>query len=234
MRFLTLAEAAAFIRGKRVAVVGSAPSVLDNREGFVDSHEVVVRVNNYKPGRQQGVRCDVFYSFHGGSIRKSAADLKADGVYLCMCKCPNAKPIESPWHERQGKQGGVDFRYIYEMRKNWWFCDTYVPTVARFLETFHLLKQHVPSTGFAAILDVLACEPLSVYLTGFDFFASRIHNVDEHWRPGDPADPIGHRPQLEAEWLAANCGRHPLTFDPRLGDLMNEPRRRAAFARSAM
>lgn len=222
MRLVTLAQAADRIRGKTVAIVGSAPSVLDNSPGLVDSHEVVVRVNNYKLGDAQGRRTDVFYSFFGSSIRKTAEELQHDGVQLCMCKCPDAKPIECEWHERNGKLLGIDFRYIYEARVAWWFCDTYVPSVERFLESFNLLERHVPSTGFAAILDVLACEPKSVYLTGFDFFSSGIHNVDEKWRPGDSADPIGHRPDLELGWLCGNADRHPITLDARLLALASE------------
>ena len=224
MRFLNLAQAAEYLRGKSIALVGSAPSVLDNDEGFIDSHDVVVRVNNYKLGRQQGKRCDVHYSFYGGSIRKTSEELRADGVTLCMCKCPNARPIQSEWHEHNGKQRGIDFRYIYELRRDWWFCDTYVPTVAHFMESFRLLNEHIPSTGFSAIIDALACGPRTVYLTGFDFFSSGIHNVDEPWRHGDPADPIGHRPKLEEAWLWRACRdqRYPIKLDRRLRELMVE------------
>ena len=224
MRFLTFEETADRLRGKRVAVVGSAPSVIDNAEGFVDGHDVVVRVNNYKLGRRQGERCDVHYSFYGSSIRKTAAELKADGAWLCMCKCPDAKPIECEWHERNGKLLGIDFRYIYKARADWWFCDTFVPSIEHFRASFNLLGQHVPSTGFAAILDVLACRPRAMYLTGFDFFSSGLHNVDEAWRPGDPADPIGHRPDLELGWLCEHSGLHPISVDERLQQLMAERR----------
>lgn len=219
-RFIDFAEAAAQIRGKNVAVVGSAPSVLDNARGFVDSHEVVVRANNYKTSEAAGFRCDVFYSFFGSSIRKTADELRHDGVRLCWCKCPNAKPLKSEWHERNNKPLGVDFRYVYEARQDWWFCDTFVPSVEHFLRSFEMLRKHIPTTGFAAILDVLACEPRSVYLTGFDFFASGMHNVDEKWRPGDPEDPIGHRPELEAAWLARNGGSFPVLLDTKLTEVL--------------
>ena len=222
MNIVTRSEAAEYVRGKAVAVVGSAPSVLDNVAGYIDSHQVVVRVNNYKRGFGAGLRCDVHYSFYGNSMRKKAEHLRDDGVRLCWNKCPAAKPIESPWHEANNKQNGIDFRYIYELRKDWWFCDTYVPTVERFMETFNLLGGHIPSTGFAAILDVLACEPARVDLTGFDFFTSGMHNVDEIWRPGDPADPIGHRPELERAWLAGNADKYPLTFDGKLKSLLRK------------
>jgi hypothetical protein len=210
MRFVTFDQAGARMKGKTVAIVGSAPSCLDNVPGFVDAHDVVVRVNNYKLGAGPGYRCDVHYSFYGSSIRNEVDNLKRDGVKLCMCKCPDAKPIECEWHERNGKQLGIDFRYIYQARAGWWFCDTFVPSIDHFLKGFQLLGKHIPSTGFAAILDVLACGPKSVYLTGFDFFASGVHNVDEKWRPGDPEDPIGHRPDLEAAWLAANASAFQL------------------------
>ncbi len=216
MRFVDFEEVAARLRGKSVVVVGSAPSCTDHPSGFIDSHDVVVRVNGYKLGDGQGRRTDVHYSFYGSSIDKASHELSGDGVTLCICKCPDSKPLASDWHERHGKQNGIDFRYIYKARANWWFCDTFIPDDDRFLEKVGLLQGHIPTTGFSAILDVLACEPASVYLTGFDFFRSLIHNVNEPWRPGNPNDPIGHRPQLEADWLAQNAASYPLIFDKKL------------------
>lgn len=224
MRFVPFSEVAARLRGKRVAVVGSAPCVLDNAPGFIDGHDLVIRANNYKTSEAAGFRCDVHYSFYGSSIKKAAGELKRDGVTLCMCKCPNAKPIESPWHVKMNKPMGVDFRYIYEKRATWWFTDTFVPDVPHFLRTFELLDGHIPTTGFAAILDVLACEPVSLYLTGFDGFTSGLHNVNEKWRPGDPTDPIGHRPELELAWIAANLENYPLSADAKLTGLIRAHR----------
>jgi len=216
MRFVEFADVVEFLHGKSVAVIGSGPGCLDNARGVVDGHDVVVRVNNYKTGKLQGKRTDIHYSFYGNSVNKSARDLAADGVKLCMCKCPNSKPLESEWHERNGKQNGIDFRYIYRSRARFWFCDTFVPDDARFLGKVNLLGGYIPTTGFAAILDVLDCHPASVYLTGFDMFASNLHNVDEPWKPGNPADPIGHRPDLEAGWLKENMGTLHITVDRRL------------------
>ena len=224
MPFVTYEHAAGYFRGKSVALVGSAPSVLGNDPGLVDSYDVVCRVNNYKLGTPQGERTDVHYSFYGTSIRNTRADLIRDGVKLCWCKCPNAKPIESAWHERNGKQAGIDFRYIYRNRARWWFCDTYVPDAASFLAKFELLDGHIPTTGFAAILDLLSCAPQHLYLTGFDFFTSGLHNVNERWRDGDPRDPIGHRPGVEAQWLANNALLYPVSFDPELLKIMRERR----------
>ncbi len=201
MLFSDPARVRPYFEGRRVAIVGSGPGCTDNEPGLVDGHDVVVRVNNYKVGPEQGFRCDVFYSFFGGSITKPAAALQADGVTLCLAKCPDAKFMESDWHRRNNKPHGVDFRYIYRDRAGWWFCPTYVPTVEEFRETFHMLGGHIPSTGFSAVLEVLRHDPAEVYLTGFDFFASRVHNVNEPWRPGNPEDPIGHAPERERDYV---------------------------------
>jgi len=215
-------------RGKRVAIVCSGPSCLNHDAGFIDSHDVVVRVNNFLTGPRQGRRADVFYSYFGGAIRRTVAELKQAGVALCVSKVPNAKPIDSEWHEKRGKTKAVDFRYIYRARQHWWFCPTFVPSPEHFLRSFHLLGGRVPTTGFAAILDVLECAPASVYLTGFDGFTSGIHNVNEKWRRGNPDDPIGHRPDLELDWLAGPGQAHPLRCDPALQRIIDNRRKVAA------
>lgn len=217
VRFVDEADVRKVFAGKRVAIVGSGPGLLANRPGFVDAHDVVVRVNNYKTlNDRTGRRTDVFYSFFGVSIKKKPEELIADGVRLCMCKCPDGKFIESEWHRKSGRMNGVDFSGIYAARNGWWFCDTYIPSVEHFLANFNLLGRHVPTTGFSAILDVLSMEPKSVYLTGFDFFESKVHNLNEPWRRKNPDDPIGHVPEVERRWLAHNLSRYPIEMDDTL------------------
>lgn len=233
MGFCDRSTVRALLQGKRIALVGSGPGSLANPAGFVDSHDVVIRVNNYKLARGTGQRTDVFYSFFGTSIRKRREDLQRDGVKLCMAKCPDAKFMDSPWHERHRKSNGVDFRYIYQNREDWWFCPVYVPTLQEFLAHFNLLGRHVPTTGFSALLDVLGYEPANVFMTGFDFFTSRVHNLNERWKPANASDPIGHRPATEAAWLSRNLGSLPVTVDAALGTALSRlsrpsPARRAA------
>jgi len=208
------------IGGKRVAIVGSGPGCLDNEPGFIDSHEVVVRINNYKLFSQTGRRVDVYYSYFGGAIKKTRYQLLDDGVKLCVAKCPNAQFMQSAWHRKNRKLNGIDFRMIYERRKGFWFCPTYVPTVEEFMSYFTLLGDHVPTTGFSALLDVLSCEPAEVFMTGFDFFDSGIHNVTERWRLQNVDDPIGHVPETERQWLAAHLSRYPITTDKRLTEAL--------------
>lgn len=213
MRFVSWPDVEDRLQQKRIAIVGGGPTAVENEPGLIDDHDIVVRVNNYKTGEGQGKRCDVFYSFFGGSIKKTVEELTRDGVTLCICKCPNSRPIQSAWHETHRKLNGIDYRYIYATRRSWWFCDTFVPDDLHFLQTFDLLERHIASTGFAAILDVLACAPKSVYLTGFDFFESKLHSVNEPWREGDLTDPIRHRPDLEMAWLLKHWRSLPITLD---------------------
>lgn len=116
---------------------------------------------------------------------------------------------------------GIDFRRIYERRKKFWFCDTYVPPVEDFLCHFRLLGNHIPTTGFSAILDVLSYAPSSVYLTGFDFFRSRIHNINEVWKQKNCDDPIRHVPEREAAWLRARVKSYPITCDETLSKILD-------------
>lgn len=211
-----------YFRGKRVAIAGSGPSILDNSPGYIDSFDVVVRVNNYKLFESTGFRTDVHYSFYGNSVRKSKEELTGDGVYLCICKCPDGKLMQSAWHAKRMKMHGVDYRYIYYMRRGFWFCETYVPTMGDFKKKFSLLGNRMPTTGFSAILDILSLAPYELYITGFDFFRSNLHNIDELWNAGDQSDPIGHDNQAEYDWLFNNHKKYPITLDSRLESIFYE------------
>jgi hypothetical protein len=193
-----------FFAGKRVAIIGSGPTVLQNKGDMIDGHDIVVRVNNYRTAgieANTGRRTDVHYSFYGSSIKKTAEELQKDGVKLCMCKCPNDKPIDSPWHEANGQKHGVEFRYIYKHRVDWWFCPTYIPSTQEFMQQFNLLGKHIPTTGFSAILTIASFDVKELYITGFDFFSSGVHNVNERWRQKNTGDPICHVPKKELEEL---------------------------------
>ncbi|RJP54175.1 MAG: hypothetical protein C4583_03330 [Anaerolineaceae bacterium] len=219
---MTRSAAQSRLDGKSVTVVGSGPGVLDNEPGFVDSHDVVIRVNNYKLSHAAGFRTTVFYSFFGVSIRKTREELIRDGVTLCWSKVPNAHAIESEWHRRNNKMIGVDYRPHYLRRKYWWFCDTAVPTVEEFLAPFEILGKRQPTTGFAALFDVFEARPKSVHVTGFDFFSSKIHNVDESWSEKNLDDPFRHDPYREMMWLKERIARGniPTSFDDRLTRLL--------------
>lgn len=200
-------------KGKTVAIVGSAPSVLNNIASNIDSCDLVVRINNYKTKgidlknipydytAQVGVRVDYHYSFYGGSIRTTQKDLKEAGCKGHLCKCPNDDCHVTDWHKQKNFTQGGDFRPIYRRRHDFWIAPVYVPEKAHYMKLFNILDKHVPTTGFACIWEIAQLEPKYMYITGFDFFSSGKHNTDEIWRPGHQDDPIKHTPDKEAELL---------------------------------
>lgn len=198
-----------FFRGKDVCIVGSAPCVLDNIGADIDGHEVVVRVNNYKTygvnrigqfydfRRYVGTKTDYHYSYYGGAIRKTTQEMIIEGLKAHLCKCPNDICHLTEWHKRHGQIQGGDFRPIYRRREGYWERPVYVPLKAHYMQIFNILNQHVPSTGLAAIWEIITSNPKRVFITGFDFMASGRHNVNERWKKGRADDPVGH--DFEAE-----------------------------------
>ncbi len=194
-----------YFNNKRVAIFGSAPNCLDNDGQEINKYDIIVRVNNYKiKGYEShvGSRTDVHYAFYGSSIRKTKEELINDGVKLCMCKCPNAYLFDHnvPWDP---KNHGSDFRWIYHNRKDFWFCPVYVPTKEDFMNYYDALNGHIPTTGYACILDIIQCNPSELYITGFDGFTTKIHNVNELWREKHRDDPIAHMPNAEQHLIRA-------------------------------
>lgn len=216
--FIDKAKATEFFEGKTVAVVCSGPGCAENAPGLVDSAQIVVRVNNWRiqpPG--SGSRCDVAYSFWGGSQRMTKEELQAAGVKMLMSKCPNAKILESsPWHEAHGKPEGIDFRPIYRRRADWWFAPTYVTPLEDFMALFHELGDHIPTTGWTCLRTILALNPKSVLLTGMDGFTSGLHECGKAWVRKNTDDPIGHVPEKEIAWIKNNIDKYPLMVDARL------------------
>ena len=215
-KFIDFEQVKDIFNGKTVAIVGSGPSVLDNPVGRIDSFDIVCRINNFKIFPETGSRTDVFYSFFGGSIFTTHKELK--DTWLCMAKYPVGgigHLVE--WGNYQPNPRGINYEWVYENRRDWWFCDTYIPTMERFVEYFNLLDRHVPTTGFSCILDINECD-CEIYLTGFDFFKSGKHNVNEKWIHRNPEDPIGHRPELERQWISDHKDRFIL--DERLSFLV--------------
>jgi hypothetical protein len=218
INYLSLEQISEFFADQTVAIVGSAPSVLENEIGLIDSHDIIVRVNNYKLSNHAGHKIDVHYSFYGNSVRKKKQELIQDGVILCMNKCPNDKPINSEWHIKNKKSFGVDFRNIHANRNHFWFCDTYIPDTNRFLHFFNMMNKRIPTTGFQCILEILDTPAKSIYLTGFDFFDSNMHNVNERWRKGDPNDPIRHDNEAEKNYIM-NLSNDRLLLDGHLNKM---------------
>ncbi len=179
-------EIETLIKGKRVVVLGSAPSVLNNDGKNIDSYDIVVRVNNFKiDGFEDkvGRKLDIYYSFFGRSIKKENDELKRHGLKFIMCKYPNEEFLS---HTGGIPKAGISdgCKWVYELRKDWWQFPLWIPKMKYFKQNFEKIFR-IPTTGVSAILDVLRFEPKELYVTGFDFMTSGYHNTDEKWNDGD-------------------------------------------------
>ena len=165
-----------FIKGRTVLVLGSAACVAKLKPDFMESFDIIVRCNNYKIFNACR-RVDIYYSFLGGSIKKSMDDIVADGAKFVFCRNPNAD-----FSAHVGGQyvpgHSLDARPIYEQRKNWFKIPYFVQTFKNYRRNYGLIRRLL-TTGISAIVDIKRYDPARLYVAGFDFFTILIHNVDE-------------------------------------------------------
>ena len=163
------------IKDKNILIVGGSSSASKKSEEWYNSFDVIVRCNNYKKANNS--RTDIFYSYFGKNIKKTPEELKQDGVKLLISRCPNADMSEQL---SSNKIDMVDYRWIYKLRKDWWFCDLYIMTVDEMLEQINSVGTHMPTTGLSAILFFVKRQ-CNVEIIGFDCFDTNIHNLNEIW-----------------------------------------------------
>jgi len=170
----TLEQLENFIKNKRLLVVGGAPSASKKSKDWYDTFDVIVRCNNYK--KINNDRTDVFYSYFGRNIKKTKEELLKDGVKFLINKCPNANMTKVLTNcDIQDK----DYRWIYDLRKDWWFCPLISLTEQNLIRQIGFLDGYMPTVGFSAILFFSKYTKLDII--GFDCFESGIHNLNEKW-----------------------------------------------------
>lgn len=158
-----------WFKNKRVAIVGGADSVLAEKLGnYIDSFDVVVRVNN-------GVRAISTQSDYVGK----RTDFLFHSFYTKKDD-PGASPIELElW--KQNNVGlllyafnGFYNYYTYTNMKKFiedtlCKCKFSMPTLNMHTEVANEVNPSGPTTGFSAISIVLKSIPQEVYITGFTF-----------------------------------------------------------------
>lgn len=182
---LTKQQMLDYIQHKRVMILGSAPSVTRNKVEDMENYDIIVRINNYKIFNECK-RVDIFYSYFGRNIKKTEGDIINDDVLYIMCKYPL-----SDWGERiDGIQD--NWGEVYEYRKDYFVRPHYIPDDKDFSENFKLLNR-VPTAGISCMLDIRRFNPLEIYMTGFDFFESGLHNINEKWDKSGNHDLVAER-----------------------------------------
>lgn len=161
-----------YLKGKRVVLVGPAPSVIDSAQAaLIDSYDVVVRLNKALPipkdlQKDIGTRCDILYNCMnpsddcGGVININT--LNKYGVKFLVGAYP---PVDSVGTTKLRIK--TDSLSFYNKNRNNWrsFCYT---DKTHFLSLWKLMR--LPNTGTMAILDLLRFDIKELYITGITFF----------------------------------------------------------------
>lgn len=197
-----------FFKNKSVLILGSAPSAINMPAKKMDGFNIIVRVNNYEIFNECK-RVDVYYSFLGKSIRKSAEQIKGDGCKLIYCKCP-IDNTKVPYVDG-------NFRWIYQFRHNWFILPYYISPLKTFNENSAFVNQ-VMTTGMSAIVDILRHNPKRVHIAGFDFFTSGLHNISARskWKGAR-----GHNHLGEANIARKLIKNGWITCEPEIEKLLN-------------
>ena len=164
-----------YIKNKKLLIVGGSPSASNKSKQWYDSFDIIVRLNNYK--KINSDRTDIFFSYFGRNIKKTKEELINDGVKFLINKCPNLDMTKSL---KNYNVDMTDYKWIYDLRKDWWFCPLISLTEEDLLWQIKLLDGYMPTVGLSAILFFMNyVKPINII--GFDCFESNIHNLDEQW-----------------------------------------------------
>lgn len=189
-----------FIMGKSVLVLGSAQCVASLDPAFMESFDIIVRCNNHK-NFNECTRTDIYYSFLGGSIKKSMEDIIADGAKFVFCRNPNMD-FSAHVGGKYIPGHSIDATAIYEhrFRIEWFKIPYYIQSYKNYRRNYCLINRLL-TTGVSAIIDVLRYDPIRLYVAGFDFFTTLIHNVDEPCNMNTGHDFTGEFNLVKKLWI---------------------------------
>lgn len=155
-----------YLDGKRVVIVGPAPSVVGSNQGtIIDSYDIVVRLNKALPiphglKNDIGTRTDVLYNCMNPSP-ECGGEIKTD-----ILTENGVKFLVAPYPPTTGYRFGADIEnYLKLNGQKVPFCHFDQKLFADLLKEIKL-----PNTGISAIIDLLSFNIKELYITGFTFF----------------------------------------------------------------
>lgn len=194
-------------KGKRVAIVGNAPTALQNQED-IDGFDIVVRFNRFQLGRgfeALGTKTDVLV------LPVSYTKVINRDLTKHLSNVPFILDV-SHSDKRQRRLNAAALREMFRGVK---IIDAHATAIAMRDE---LLKAEfrgklklLPTSGASAMSWFLRSEAAEIYLTGFSFEQAR----QDHYFP-DPRHPFDytcHCPIKELHWIAQRAHRPGLRFD---------------------
>lgn len=202
MRVMSNQEYGEYLKGKRVIMVAHAASMEGSKMGsFIDSYDVVVRINEAVPIPEDlledvGTRCDVLYSSLAPQFRITKDKLYQPFLDLGTTVICRPTPL---------KTNRIEEIKLYSHDVTYWYdrlataledVDLAVRVVGQEPYRTHTAKMNgrLPLTGFAALWDLLEFKIEEVYMIGFNFFVGgsyeqyhanpKSENQKEAWKEG--------------------------------------------------
>lgn len=165
-----------WFKGKRVAIVGGADSVLHDKLGdYIDAFDVVVRLNKgVEPISQQseyiGTRTDfLFHCFYD-----SPEDLGSSPTTPELWKENNVTNLVFASNVNENENAAHKFlKFVYKTKGKYLFTQLPLNLLDSFVNL--IPNPYKTTTGFVAINSIFKCNPSEIYLTGFTFFRTS-HN----------------------------------------------------------
>jgi hypothetical protein len=157
---------------KRIAVLGAADTLYDDRNGdYIDQFDIVVRINKaaitWKPenaayvGKKMTFLYHSFYEneFSGGGVM----DWDLFGKY-------GIRKVINPNFTFKGLRAHFNFykRHLKPYK-------TYIIIPSSSKKSRSYLNGHIPTIGFSALSSILESNCKEVYISGFTFFKSSYH-----------------------------------------------------------
>lgn len=191
-----------YLKGKRVIMVSHAASMVDSNQGeFIDSYDVVVRINDSIPlpeglEKDIGTKCDILYSSLAPQFR-----LTKEKLYQPLLDA-GVKVVVRPTPLKMGR---IDEIKLSSHNVSYWYerlvtaledVDLAVRVVGREPYRTHTIRTNgkLPLTGFASLWDLLEFDITEMYMIGFNFFVGgsyeqyhanpKSENQKEAWKEG--------------------------------------------------
>jgi len=190
-----------YLRDKRVCLVGPSSHILEvNQRDFIESYDVVVRLNRSWPIPEElnncsGIRTNVLYNcMHEVCMPiKSLIETREfkDTVDFLVCPFPNYPPFS---------------RNIESFKRNNPECIPFVFFDTQIYKQIEKQMNSRPNTGTAAIVHLLLHPIKELHITGMTFLQKYIKGYrDDH----KPIHGGVHKPEKQIEYVRNTCWKDP-------------------------
>ena len=157
------------LKDKRVAIIGAADSVFDEKNGdYIDSFDIVIRINKaalvWEKENKAYLGSKFTYLFHSFYENNYSGGGKIDFEKF---KKLGIKKLVHPNSDIKGLRAHLNFYKRHLKLKK-----TYILSPGLYKKITKELSGFQPTVGFSAIYSALNADFKELYLTGFTFFKS--------------------------------------------------------------